>query len=398
MKKIKVCFIGYYSYKLFNEKSKITFGGNEVLFYLISEELAKDNQFNVNFILEDDVNKNSQTEIVNNITLYKTSRNLGYQQTRDLQIIFLTKLYNQLAKKFPLLWQLPHLDFFRLWDLFKKVKADIYILGSADYEVGLVSYLASILNKKFLFLVGHDEDINGHYINQNGILGKSYEHGLKNAHAIWCSSKRHQKMLKKNYQRSSTYLPYWYPIEKKSLTFVQRSHILWVARLQAWKRPEIFLKIASSLPKEKFIMIASLAHQDLQLFKDIQNQAKKVNNLTFIKNVPFSKVTQYYKKAKLFIETSDYGSMHTSHLQSAVMGTPCLTFYQDPNNSFKKYKWGLIAKGDYKTMLKNINLALTDKKLWQQMSTNAVHFAKTTHNIDTNIKNFKKLLLKLSVN
>ena len=71
---VKICFITNYAYRLFNQKSRIAFGGIETIFYLIAKDLAADNRFGVSFLLEDDVHELPPTEKAGRITLYKTSR------------------------------------------------------------------------------------------------------------------------------------------------------------------------------------------------------------------------------------------------------------------------------------------------------------------------------------
>ncbi len=363
MRKTKICFISYYNYRLFNEKSQITFGGGTVLFYLMAKELIKDKRFEVSFLLEDDVHQQSKTENIDGVKLYKTSRILGLEKGKDKQLDLLVKLYNRLAKRFNKLWELPHQDFFRLWERFRKIKADVYMLASASYEVGLASFICKFLNKKLFFLVGHDKDINKTYVKNNGLMGKIYEFGLKNTDSIFCNSKRHQILLKKTYNRDSLLLPYWYPTQKRILSFNKRDYILWIARIQKWKRPDLFLKLAKLLPKEKFLMIGSVSDRQPELIKKIQDQVKLLSNVVFKQNVPFSKVADYYKQAKIFVETSDYGSMHTSHLMAAAFGTPCLTLFHDPNGSFKEYNWGISSEGNNNKMLENIQRVSSEPKL-----------------------------------
>jgi len=391
MKKTKVCFISHYTYKLFNEKSQITIGGNEVLFYLISKELVKDKKIEISFLVEDDTSKNKKIESINGIKLYKTSRDKSFQgkliETRVLSAIF-----NRIAERFNKLWQLPHVDFFRLWEEMKAIRADVYIQGSASYEAGLTAILCKLFFKKFIFLVGHDEDIDKTYVNRNKILGKIYEFSLKKAHLVWCTSKRHQRMLKKHYQLDSIYIPYWYPTQKKILPFSKRKEILWIARLDKWKNPEGFINLAKRMPDVSFKMIMALSRNNPDYFKKVVDMTKSVKNMTIKTNVPFSKAIEEYKKAMLFVDTSDYGSMHTSHLMAAAHGTPSLTLFKDPNNSFKDFDWGFAANGRVKKLEQLVRKVIKDPKLWKNLSSQAVQFSQKIHNIDDKVSQFKKLV------
>ena len=389
---MKVCFISHYAYRLFNENSQITFGGNEVLYFLIAKKLAQDRRFGVSFLLETD---RSKTETISKIKLFKTSRQQGLIKGNNKTLDFLTKLFARIAERFNTLWNLPHQDFFRLGERLKTINADVYIQGSATYEIGPVVFWSKLFRKKCIFLIGHDDDVNQTYV-KNHRWGKIYEWGLKHADLIWCTSVRHQQLLWKNYRLRATYIPYWFPVPKKILPQNKRRQILWIARLDPWKNPEAFLKLAKSLPGQKFIMIASTSEGHQDYFKKISNQAKKIPRLSLKTNVPFSRISKYYQQAKLFIDTSDYGSLHTSHLMAAVAGTPAITLFRDPNDSFKEYGWGLNAKGSFKKFRQQVELALNQPGLWQELSQKAIIFSKKVHNLDKLVHQFKTMLLNLS--
>lgn len=392
---MQVCFISYYAYRLFNETSRITFGGNEILYFLMAKELVKDKRFSVTFLLEDDLNSRPKTEIIKGVKLYKTSRDRGLVPGKNKILDLGVTIYGRLAERFNSLWQLPHKEFFRLGEKLISINADIYVQGSATYELGLLVFWCKLLRKKCVFLVGHDDDVNKTYVKTHK-FGWLYEWGLKHCHLIWCTSKRHQQLLWKNYHRRATYIPYWFPQPRKVLPVKKRHQLTWIARLDPWKNPEAFLKLAQSLPRQQFLMIASLSEDHPDYWQTIVKRAKKIANLTLKTNVPFSRVLNYYQQARLFIDTSDYGSLHTSHLMAAASGTPTITLFKDPNNSFQEYGWGFTAKGNFNQFNKLVSRALTKPKLWQQLSGRALIFSQTVHNFDDQVDKFKQMLLNLA--
>lgn len=393
LRPIRVCFISYYAYRLFNETSQINFSGNELLFYLMARALAKDKKFKVSFILEDDVNHNLETEISNGVKLYKTSRQ-GKIANQDSQIARMIELYRTLGEKFDQLWQLPSQDFFRLWAVMKKVRADFYIQGSASYEIGLTAILSKLLQSQFIFLVNTDKDVNRTYVRSHDLAGKIFELGLRHTDKILCNSVRHQKILKQHYRLPSVYLPYWYPLNHRPLGYDQRKFILWAARIAQWKRPDLILKLARSLPRKNFILIAAYNPEEPQLFHQVKQQVRSIKNIQWLENLTWAQTEPYYQQALTFVDTSDYPGMHTSHLMAAAAGTPCLTYYQDPNQTFKKFRWGLCAHGDFQQMIKNLQLAVQVKP-WHQLHHQTVKYATLTHDFDRNVNRFKKLLYKM---
>lgn len=198
---LKVCFISNYSYRLFNPRSQIVFGGIETLFYLAARGLAADKRFVVSFLVEDDVHAFPLEEEVDGVKLYKTSRQFQPKAYQDKQVEKYHSWFVYWAGKFSRLWQWPHLDFFRLWEQLKVIKADIYIFGSPGYESNLITFITKIIRKKSIFLVANDE-----------VLAEgSNNFCLKHSDILWSLSFRHQEKLMHKFNRRTFLLPCWYP-------------------------------------------------------------------------------------------------------------------------------------------------------------------------------------------
>src|SRR3989338_7086327 len=49
---MKICFIDWFAYGLFNPRSRIVFGGAQIQLFLLGQELAKAKKFNVSFLTD----------------------------------------------------------------------------------------------------------------------------------------------------------------------------------------------------------------------------------------------------------------------------------------------------------------------------------------------------------
>lgn len=383
---LKICFITNYAYRLFNNKSQIAFGGIETIFYIIAQDLTKDKRFKVNFLLEDDVHKDPVVEHNNGIILYKTSRKIQPKNYVDKQIEKYHRWFTYWAEKYNQLWQIPHLDFFRLWEKLKQIQADVYVFASPGYESGLITLLTKILKKKSIFIVVNDELFN--------LKDKLFLFGLKHADIVWCFSDRHQAILKKRYQINAVNIPCWYSRPKIISAFNKKEYLLWVGRVESRKQPKVFLQLAKSLPKYKFVMIAAPNPNEPILFKTIIRLAAKIPNLKLKLNVTFSTLDSYYQKALVFIDTSYYKNLNMTQVQAAYCKIPCISMFYDPNDTFKDYHWGVSAKGNFIKLIQNTQRVLSEKILWQKLSYNAYKFADTVYNSENNLNSFKKIMLQ----
>ena len=384
---VKICFISNYTYRLFNPKSRLAFGGIETIFFLIAKDLAADRRLAISFLLEDDLHNYPTTEKIDGIILYKTSRQMQSQVYKDEQIERYSRWFTYWARKFNCLWQWPHLDFFRLWEKLKQIQSDVYIFANPSYESSLLTLIIKIIRKKSIFIVVNDE-----------LLVKNYQSFffLMRADVILCYLPRHQKILWQKYRIKAVYLPPWYHRPKKILSFDQRKHLLWVGRIEARKQPKVFVKLAKSFPETKFLMIIAASPNEQALFKSIIRSAVHVPNLTIKRDVVFAELDKYYQKALAFIDTSNYKNLNMSQVQAAYFKTPGLSYFYDPNDSYKNYQWGLSAAANFKQMIQNIKLLFSRPKLWQRLSGKAYEFANSVYNPEANLSTFKKLIFKLS--
>lgn len=385
---LKICFISNYAYRLFNQKSRITFGGIETIFYIIAHDLVKDKRFNVSFLLEDDIHLQPAAELNNQITLYKTSRLVQPKIYPDKQIEKYHRWFNYWADKISWLGKLPHLDFFRLWENLKQVGADVYIFASPGYESGLITFLAKMMKKKSVYIVVNDEL----FQDKNQL----YIYGLKHADVVLCYSFRHQRVLKEKHQVKAIYLPPWFPRPKSILAFKQRKYLLWVGRIESRKQPKIFLRLAKSLPQFNFVMVVASNPHEPGLFKAIIRLAAGIPNLKLKQGITFSKLGSYYQRAIAFIDTSDYQNLNMTQIQAAYYKTPCLSMFYDPNNTFYDYNWGISALGNFPKLIQNAQLMVTDLRLWQKLSCHAYQFADTVYNKEINLNSFKKIIFRLT--
>ena len=317
MKPVKICFISLNSYPLFNKNSLDYFGGAEVQISLITQALAKDKHFAVSLI----------------------TGNYGQPPifTRGRLKIYKTRLW----------------DFLKI---LKTVNADIFVERTINPKVFLVGWWCRLFKKKFVYMAAHDWDC-------------SYS-GLKLAHLIFTQHQQQSAALKKNLNLSSIMMP---PLVKigPAQKPLERKYILWVGRADDWKRPLDFINLVRRNPQEKFVMICRPGKVKLKI---------NLPNLIFIPAVPATKILDYFRQAKIFVNTSNAEGFPNTFLQAGAAKTPVLSFRVNPDNYLNKYHCGQVGQ-----------------KLFQpgkDMGQNHYRYVKKYHGLK-NLEIFKQTLCRL---
>lgn len=154
--------------------------------------------------------------------------------------------------------------------------------------------------------------------------------------------------------------------------------IIWVARFINWKHPEVVLKLAKKLKKQKYNFVIKMLGTG-RLENKIKNKVKKQNLddvIEIIGQVPSDEVKNYMEKANIFIGTSDsregWGAVINESMNAGCaivankkMGSvPFLIGNNDTGLMYKKYK----------ELEEKVKLLIESKELRQKYSKNAYEY------------------------
>ncbi len=372
MKSLKITFISLGAYPLFNNKVKATFGGAEVQIYLLAKFLAKDKKFRVQVLVGDYGQK--KEELQGNIKLIRLTKNPIFRA-----LTFFPQ------NKVNFVYQLI------------KLNSDVYIQRSASAGTGIICLVSKLMRKKFIYMTAHDIDCNGQFEKSNNIFTSwLFRYGIRNADLVITQSKRHAKMLNNHHKIDSKILGSSYRISKKnSIDIKHKKGVLWVARCEDWKQPEIFIDLASKLPSLQFTMICPRSNNQPKYFNYIRKKTDEHPNIKFIKYVPYGEIDRYFRKAKIFVNTSVQEGFPNTYVQALKNGTPVVSFSVNPDNFLHKYKCGFEVGKDLTELTNKIQVLMLDTKLYLNYVKNAYSYASKFHDIDINIQKFKVLVQKI---
>jgi len=356
---MKICFIGPKAYSLFNQEMFPDFGGAEVQLFLLAKELAKNKNLDVNFIVADYGQK--ELELYYGIKVWKAMK-------LDSEIL------NKILK---------------FYNVLNRIDADVYVDRTLKPESSAVALYCKLKKKKFAYMLASDIEVDSRYSQKKGLI-RSFISKLafKLADIILVQNEYQQKRLKTS---ENVFLlpPSFYQLHN---IFRRKNHILWVGRSESLKQPFLFLELAKKFPKEKFVIVCPPSTPNPKLSMLVEKNARKIKNISFIKQAPFNKINSYYKKAKIFVNTSEYEGFPVTFVQAASMGVPLLSLNVDPNKFIEKNNCGFVCSGDFILMKKMLNKMVFNKKLLKIMADNSYKYAKKNFNIKKNTKKFANIL------
>ena len=243
-------------------------------------------------------------------------------------------------------------------------------------------------------MTAHDIDCNGEFESDNPFfIGRFFRYGIRHADCVITQSERHQKMITDFHKKESVILNSGYAVpEESSLDTTNKKHVLWVGRCEDWKRPEVFIELAEKNPSEQFIFIAPKANQS-DYYTTIQQQLESApENFLHIEYVSFQDIDEYFKNAKLFVNTSVYEGFPNTFVQALKNQTPVLSLKVNPDSVLEREKCGVCANDDIDLFFSEFQRLIQDTSAREQLGKNGYFYIKEHHNIVLVVQRLREIL------
>ena len=361
-KKIAVCFVILKAYPIFNPDVKKVFGGAELDLYLLAIELAKDPAFDVSFVLGD--YGQPAIEYRQGVRLIKSAdpnKNLVFQAHK-------------------------------LWQAMKKADADIYMSEAASLGTSVIAAFCK-LHRKFVYRTANQGECDGSFFANQKLTEILFKWSLQHAKLVFTQNQIDKQNLAKSFNINAHVTKNTHKIPENVNVSDDRDYILWVGRSTSLKRPELFIKLASMLPSERFVMICQQATGDKQYSKLVQH-AKELNNLKFIDRVDFNDVETYFAKAKILASTSSSEGFPNVFVQACKFGVPILSLKVDPDDFMQHNSCGIACMDDWGKFIDAFKHLLQPEVL-HRYALASLNYARENHDMDRIIEIYKELFRKI---
>ncbi len=171
--------------------------------------------------------------------------------------------------------------------------------------------------------------------------------------------------------------------------------ILWVGNIKSLKRPLDFVRIAEQFSTTQFRFLMIGFPQDRGLARKIVNRSRHLDNLEFIPGVPISEIGSYFRKASIFVSTSEVEGYPNTFIQAIQSATPVISLALDPDNVLTRYQVGICVPdlGRLATCLEGL---LNDEKRLNAMRHNTRRCFDEHFDIVHNAKGLEQYLLSIT--
>jgi len=365
---LRVCFISPLGYGLYNRSSGYPFGGAEVQFYLLANELARDPAYRVTVLVT--VREEPGMESRGALTIVKR---------KGKGRLALGGILSAVSAFCDMLGQLRAID------------ADVYLHAGAGGEVGAYALICRLLRRRFVYVVASSADLsdaNGHV---RGPWRGLFPLGCRLAHAVVCRTDEQMRRFRTRYRCEGVLIRTGHPVPPPPATGA-KSTVLWVGRMHPLKQPEMFLDLAGRLPNERFVMVFTHDEVHEDLCRSIRSRAAALPNVAVHEDVAWQDVGRFFEEAKLFVNTSTYEGFPNTFVQAAMQATPILSWTVDPDGALTRHRIGYCAGGSFERLAEETERICASKPHRADMGSRARDYARQYHDLQQSVRELKALV------
>lgn len=401
-----VAFFCENAYPLFDQSASGTIGGMETRAVLFAKAMAKNKNWKIFFTVND--HDQGQSVIIDDVELIvdnslarKTDVNVAsrFHKHKWRPVIHLNKSDLHFLWQLPvhlLMCLLPRCFIYRFWQSINPDVVCCFGNNPVTAEVIADCYRSGI---KTILCIASDSDLSADYRpgnhcrNDYGTPKWMAWHAINTADHVLVQTNHQRNLLERNFGRSGKIIrnPVVVASDAKDQwpPRVAREFVLWIGRSDTFhKRPLLMLDLARACPEILFVMIVNKTNQ--HVFESLVQNAP--DNVTIIEHVPHHAIWEYYRRARVFVNTSAYEGFPNTFLQAAVLGVPVVSLAVDPDEILSRHECGLLANGDPEKLEWSVRSLWSDTSLAERYALTFYQYALIHHSLDSQARRFEKLL------
>jgi len=224
----------------------------------------------------------------------------------------------------------------------RRARSDIYFQSCSGSLTGIVSAFCRFNKRAFVFRVASDADcVPGLPLIQYARDRALYRWGLRHADLVSAQSVHQAELLERSFGRQCKVIDMVVEIPDLSGQRRRDIDVLWVNNLRPLKRPHHVIQLARVLPQYRFVIVGGAVPGNEEFFHRLELEAAEVPNIELVGAVPFHLVTNYFLRARVFINTSEIEGFPNSILQAWAAGLPVISYF-DPAGLNKSRQLGEV--------------------------------------------------------
>lgn len=249
-------------------------------------------------------------------------------------------------------------------DAMERANADVYYQRNAGMVTGIASSYCKRRGRVFVYGAGSDTDFSLRDVIMSG--GSAwrdrlfYMYGLRRASGIVVQNEQQAAACRSALGREPRVIPNGIMTANGDATrgAERQPVVAWVGALRDVKQPAMFLALARTLPKVRFVMVGGEVPSDPAHAERIREEARSISNLTLTGRVSQEEVTRILGESSLLVNTSRFEGFPNAFLEAWAAGVPIVSLV-DVDHVLEREQVGVVC-GDVEALARAVDGLMSD--------------------------------------
>jgi len=257
---------------------------------------------------------------------------------------------------------------------------------------GISAWYAKRRRVPLVWHVSHDTDVTpetldtGRNLLRRRLEKFSIRLGIRWADRIVVQTQHQADLLMRHYGRAADMLiPNFHPEAQEPIDKSGHPTVVWIANLKRWKRPEIFVRLASKLRDlegVQFLMVGEepSGRKDERWRGELLQAIAATPNLTYVGKRSQGEVNQLLARASIFVNTSAHEGFPNTFIQAWMREAAIVSLDVNPDRVLDVEEVGIHA-GSEEELERAVRRLLTQSDLRSRYVARARAYVKAHHSL-----------------
>lgn len=283
-------------------------------------------------------------------------------------------------------------DFAPLYGALRRIGPEVIYQRVACGYTGICALYARRHRARLIWHVAHDTDVTpatldvGRNVLRRRLEKWSVEYGLRHADRIVVQTQHQRELLRRYYGRTGALIvPNFHPEALEDLKKSPTPTVIWIANFKTWKRPEVFVRLASALrdlQQVQFLMLGEMPSgpKDRQWRENLLQSMAQIPNLEYLGHRTQEEVNQILARAWIFVNTSIHEGYPNTFIQSWIRDVVVVSLEVNPDGVLDAEGVGIHA-GSEEGLADAVRRLVADPAARMRYAERARRYARATHSL-----------------
>lgn len=272
----------------------------------------------------------------------------------------------------------------RIFAVLRQEKPDYVVVYGWTAWLFILCTLRALVPFKLVFVCALDTEIDGTFRKDNPLRGFLFDQGMHWSDARLAITEHQARLFREQGMPCS--VTRLLLQDHKPQDVGKTVDLLWVARCNPVKQPQLFLDLAERLPQARCRMICSI--QDKPLWDAVSARASILPNVEFLERVPYRDIQSHFSTSRIFVNTSLHEGVPNTFIHSGLGHCAIASLICDPDGMFESFAAGVHGKGDFEAFVTSVGSLLADPAALRHTQEESLRFVQEWHGNPANVDAF----------